>query len=171
MSRFRIGLLLRLCLLAYLHEFVLALLPPEISKKQQQWQQLASRRDILQILSGAMGIAVFPVNAVGASDLILLESAALQLSRDDSPQAAAAEGVVLSHRLNYPHPGLRKKASPVTSFGTRNLEILVDALVQTMETSASTPIQFGIDANSLVIMYQKFVHTGGWWGVKVKHIP
>lgn len=142
--------MLRLCLFVSLHGFVFALLSRETSKQQQRQKYLPSRRDVFQILSGVMGIASMPQNAIGSSDLISLESAALQLSRDDSQQQQLLLPI-LSHRLNYPHPGLRKKASPVTSFGTRNLEILVEALVQTMETSSTTPTQYGIDARIIVL--------------------
>jgi peptide deformylase len=77
-------------------------------------------------------------------DLLLLRSlevAAVELRNGEDPFA---------NRLNYPHPGLRKRASPVTAFGS-DLEAVVDALVRTMETDATTTVQYGIDARIIIL--------------------
>jgi peptide deformylase len=73
--------------------------------------------------------------------LLSLESAASKLFDGDDPFA---------DRLNYPHPGLRRTASPVTSFGS-DLETIADGLVKIMESNATTAVQYGIDARIIVL--------------------
>ena len=75
--------------------------------------------------------------------LMSLETAAARIGAGD-------EEDVFANRLRYPHPGLRRTASPVTGFGD-DLEVLVDGLVRSMVTDATTPVQYGIDARIIVL--------------------
>jgi len=104
---------------------------------------LCGRRELLvKTLSGVTAIATASPALSEEQSPISLESAAVQLRNGEADP--------LSDRLNYPHPGLRKLASPVTSFGS-DLETVVDALVRVMETNASTTVQYGIDARIIVL--------------------
>ena len=88
--------------------------------------------------------------------LLSLAATAARLNDDD-------DTFVLSHQcLVYPHPGLRHVAAPVTSFfdsstsstGSSNssdLEIVVETLLRTMTTNATTASQYGIDARILIL--------------------
>uniref|UniRef100_A0A7S4W3Q5 Peptide deformylase n=1 Tax=Ditylum brightwellii TaxID=49249 RepID=A0A7S4W3Q5_9STRA len=104
---------------------------------------LCHRRELLvKTLSGVTAIATASPAFSEEELMISLESAAAQLWNGEADP--------LSHRLNYPHPGLRKRASPVTSFGS-DLETVADALVRGMKTNASMTVQYGIDARIIVL--------------------
>jgi len=61
-------------------------------------------------------------------------------------------GMIFSTRLNYPHPGLRQIASPVTEWNkSDDLEVVVEALLATMETDATTAVQYGVDARIIIL--------------------
>ena len=139
--------LLSFCFLSFFDGLVFALLPK--ASEYLTTPLLDSRRQVLtKSISGTIAIAtastVPPVFASNDEDnpLLSLESAATQL-RDGGNDP-------LSHRLNYPHSGLRRRASPVTSFGS-DLETIVNALIQVMETDASTTVQYGIDARIIIL--------------------
>lgn len=89
-------------------------------------------------LSSTIAIAQVPQDK---NPLLSLESAAAKVDDGEDPFA---------DRLNYPHPGLRRTASPVTSFGS-DLETIADGLITTMESNATTAVQYGIDARIIVL--------------------
>lgn len=140
-------LLISLCILCF--EARVLGLAPHTSKETASTLVLGRRKILAKTFSSAIATAasqsiVLPTFALKSEEnpLLSLESAAAQL-RD-------GENDPLSNRLNYPHPGLRRIAAPVTSFG-KDLETVVDALVCGMETNASTPVQYGIDARIIIL--------------------
>lgn len=139
--------LIPLCILCF--EGCVFALAPHALKEPPSTLVLGRRKVLSRTFSGAIAISVpqfVEVPTVASKNqenpLLSLESAAAQL-RD-------GENDPLSRRLNYPHPGLRKIAAPVTSFG-KDLQTVADALICGMETNASTPVQYGIDARIIIL--------------------
>ena len=92
--------------------------------------------------------------------MLSIESAAARLgegrssdsnSDDDDKNNNNEQPILLKVRL-YPDPSLRKVASPVTKgFGSHELEIVVNYLINNMKSNATAAIQYGIDARIIIL--------------------
>ena len=95
-----------------------------------------------------------------SSPLLSIESAAARLgvgrssdsnSADDDKNNNNEQPILLKVRL-YPDPSLRKVASPVTKgFGSHELEIVVNYLINNMKSNTTAAIQYGIDARIIIL--------------------
>ena len=94
------------------------------------------------------------------SPLLSIESAAARLgvgrssdsnSDDDDKNKNNEQPILLKVRL-YPDPSLRKVASPVTKgFGSHELEIVVNYLINNMKSNTTAAIHYGIDARIIIL--------------------
>ena len=95
-----------------------------------------------------------------SSPLLSIESAAARLgvgrssdsnSDDDDKNNNNEQPILLKVRL-YPDPSLRKVASPVTKgFGSHELEIVVNYLINNMKSNTTAAIHYGIDARIIIL--------------------
>ena len=100
------------------------------------------------------------VSSTISSPLLSIESAAARLgvgrssdsnSDDDDKNNNNEQPILLKVRL-YPDPSLRKVASPVTKgFGSHELEIVVNYLINNMKSNTTAAIQYGIDARIIIL--------------------